>query len=211
MPRTLYILLYTPGTQFKFCTTDIIWGGLISLSLPHFLSYPSLSPPSIPPSLPPCLLSLPPSPFSLFAVAEGRVKKLEYVDGSSSAGEPLVFASCRGKADHRGENRSVWGRVFSIMSVFPGIDQRGWMRMNEVEVRGEWMMRYKGKSVFVCILITSKRLCIKFFLSDVCNDSVVYVILGVLLRVDLFYLSFFWFFVPTTLHVGCPVMVRLKQ
>ncbi|GAA6219607.1 protein TANC1-like [Lates japonicus] len=31
----------------------------------------------------------------------GRVKKLEYVDGSSSAGEPLVFASCRGKADHR--------------------------------------------------------------------------------------------------------------
>ncbi|XP_067352202.1 protein TANC1-like isoform X1 [Channa argus] len=31
----------------------------------------------------------------------GRVKKLEYVDGSSSAKEPLVFASCRGKTDHR--------------------------------------------------------------------------------------------------------------
>uniref|UniRef100_A0A3Q1F5U5 Tetratricopeptide repeat, ankyrin repeat and coiled-coil containing 1a n=1 Tax=Acanthochromis polyacanthus TaxID=80966 RepID=A0A3Q1F5U5_9TELE len=31
----------------------------------------------------------------------GRVRKLEYVDGSSSAREPLVFASCRGKADHR--------------------------------------------------------------------------------------------------------------
>ncbi|XP_028999873.1 protein TANC1-like isoform X2 [Betta splendens] len=31
----------------------------------------------------------------------GRVKKQEYVDGSSSAGEPLVFASCRGKTDHR--------------------------------------------------------------------------------------------------------------
>ncbi|XP_029353253.1 protein TANC1-like [Echeneis naucrates] len=31
----------------------------------------------------------------------GRVKKLEYVDGSYSAREPLVFASCRGKADHR--------------------------------------------------------------------------------------------------------------
>ncbi|XP_022623962.1 protein TANC1-like [Seriola dumerili] len=31
----------------------------------------------------------------------GRVKKLEYVDGSSSAREPLVFASCRGKTDHR--------------------------------------------------------------------------------------------------------------
>ncbi|XP_069553965.1 protein TANC1-like [Brachyistius frenatus] len=31
----------------------------------------------------------------------GRVRKLEYVDGSSSAREPLVFASCRGKTDHR--------------------------------------------------------------------------------------------------------------
>ncbi|CAI5645139.1 unnamed protein product [Oreochromis niloticus] len=31
----------------------------------------------------------------------GRVRRLEYVDGSSSAREPLVFASCRGKADHR--------------------------------------------------------------------------------------------------------------
>ncbi|XP_028256866.1 protein TANC1-like [Parambassis ranga] len=31
----------------------------------------------------------------------GRVRKLEYVDGSSRAREPLVFASCRGKADHR--------------------------------------------------------------------------------------------------------------
>ncbi|KAM7424362.1 hypothetical protein PAMA_000621 [Pampus argenteus] len=45
--------------------------------------------------------ALPPSPFSLFAVAEGRVRKLEYVDGSSDAREPLVFASCRGKTDHR--------------------------------------------------------------------------------------------------------------
>ncbi|XP_041839475.1 protein TANC1-like [Melanotaenia boesemani] len=31
----------------------------------------------------------------------GRVRKLEYVDGSSSAREPLVFASCRGKTDQR--------------------------------------------------------------------------------------------------------------
>ncbi|KAM9765168.1 protein TANC1-like [Menidia menidia] len=31
----------------------------------------------------------------------GRVRKLEYVDGSSSAREPLVFASCRGKTDYR--------------------------------------------------------------------------------------------------------------
>ncbi|XP_041791379.1 protein TANC1-like [Chelmon rostratus] len=31
----------------------------------------------------------------------GRVRKLEYVDGSSSAREPPVFASCRGKTDHR--------------------------------------------------------------------------------------------------------------
>ncbi|CAJ1049513.1 protein TANC1-like [Xyrichtys novacula] len=31
----------------------------------------------------------------------GRVRKPEYVDGSSNAREPLVFASCRGKADHR--------------------------------------------------------------------------------------------------------------
>ncbi|XP_076011431.1 protein TANC1-like [Genypterus blacodes] len=31
----------------------------------------------------------------------GLVRKLEYVDGSSSAREPLVFASCRGKAEHR--------------------------------------------------------------------------------------------------------------
>ncbi|XP_033478366.2 protein TANC1-like [Epinephelus lanceolatus] len=31
----------------------------------------------------------------------GRARKLEYVDGSSSAREPLVFASCRGKTDHR--------------------------------------------------------------------------------------------------------------
>ncbi|KAE8297457.1 Protein TANC1 Tetratricopeptide repeat, ankyrin repeat and coiled-coil domain-containing protein 1 [Larimichthys crocea] len=31
----------------------------------------------------------------------GRVRKLEYVDGSSSAREPPVFASCRGKAEHR--------------------------------------------------------------------------------------------------------------
>ncbi|XP_044058936.1 protein TANC1-like isoform X2 [Siniperca chuatsi] len=31
----------------------------------------------------------------------GRVRKLEYVDGSSSAREPLVFASCRGKTDLR--------------------------------------------------------------------------------------------------------------
>ncbi|XP_067442060.1 protein TANC1-like [Thunnus thynnus] len=45
--------------------------------------------------------ALPPSPFSLFAVAEGRVRKLEYVDASSDAREPLVFASCRGKTDHR--------------------------------------------------------------------------------------------------------------
>ncbi|XP_069381771.1 protein TANC1-like [Paralichthys olivaceus] len=32
---------------------------------------------------------------------QGRVKKLEYEEGSSSAREPLVFASCRGKTDHR--------------------------------------------------------------------------------------------------------------
>ncbi|XP_074470601.1 protein TANC1-like [Sebastes fasciatus] len=31
----------------------------------------------------------------------GRVRKLEYVDGSSDAREPLVFASCRGRTDHR--------------------------------------------------------------------------------------------------------------
>ncbi|XP_041641080.1 protein TANC1-like [Cheilinus undulatus] len=31
----------------------------------------------------------------------GRVRQPEYVDGSSNAREPLVFASCRGKADHR--------------------------------------------------------------------------------------------------------------
>ncbi|XP_031162271.1 protein TANC1-like [Sander lucioperca] len=31
----------------------------------------------------------------------GRVRKLEFVDGSSNAREPLVFASCRGKTDHR--------------------------------------------------------------------------------------------------------------
>uniref|UniRef100_UPI0037E84B24 protein TANC1-like n=1 Tax=Semicossyphus pulcher TaxID=241346 RepID=UPI0037E84B24 len=31
----------------------------------------------------------------------GRGRKPEYVDGSSYAREPLVFASCRGKADHR--------------------------------------------------------------------------------------------------------------
>ncbi|XP_059202722.1 protein TANC1-like [Centropristis striata] len=37
----------------------------------------------------------------LSAVAEGRVRKLEYVDDSPSAREPLVFASCRGQADHR--------------------------------------------------------------------------------------------------------------
>ncbi|XP_026175588.1 protein TANC1-like [Mastacembelus armatus] len=31
----------------------------------------------------------------------GRVKKLDYVDGSSCARDPLVFASCRGKTYHR--------------------------------------------------------------------------------------------------------------
>ncbi|XP_029935887.1 protein TANC1-like [Myripristis murdjan] len=31
----------------------------------------------------------------------GLIRKLEYVDGSSYAREPPVFASCRGKADHR--------------------------------------------------------------------------------------------------------------
>ncbi|XP_073320788.1 protein TANC1-like [Pagrus major] len=31
----------------------------------------------------------------------GRVRRLEYVDGSSSVREPPVFASCRGKADYR--------------------------------------------------------------------------------------------------------------
>lgn len=61
--RTLYVLLYTPGTQFKFCTTDLIWGSLISLSLPLSLSLslfhtffhmpPYLHPQSLPPSLPP--------------------------------------------------------------------------------------------------------------------------------------------------------------
>lgn len=29
------------------------------------------------------------------------------------------------------------GRVFSIMSVLPGIDQGSWMRMNGMEVRAE--------------------------------------------------------------------------
>ncbi|KAM9861164.1 protein TANC1-like [Aulostomus maculatus] len=31
----------------------------------------------------------------------GRVRKLEYVDGSSESRDPPVFASCRGKTDHR--------------------------------------------------------------------------------------------------------------
>ncbi|CAB1415930.1 unnamed protein product [Pleuronectes platessa] len=94
---------------------DLIWGGLISLSLSLSLSLSPISlpistlNPSLPltPSLPPTLPALPPSPRSLFAVAKGRVKKLEYVEGSSSAREPLVFASCRGKTDHRASRRVV--------------------------------------------------------------------------------------------------------
>uniref|UniRef100_A0A096MAC4 Tetratricopeptide repeat, ankyrin repeat and coiled-coil containing 1a n=1 Tax=Poecilia formosa TaxID=48698 RepID=A0A096MAC4_POEFO len=35
------------------------------------------------------------------AVAKGRARKPEYVDGSSSTREALIFASCRGKPDHR--------------------------------------------------------------------------------------------------------------
>ncbi|TMS12813.1 Protein TANC1 [Larimichthys crocea] len=41
------------------------------------------------------------SPVKLKRLTKGRVRKLEYVDGSSSAREPPVFASCRGKAEHR--------------------------------------------------------------------------------------------------------------
>lgn len=39
----------------------------------------------------------------------------------------------------------VCGRVFSIMSVFPGIDQGSWMRMNGVEVRGRMNDETQGK------------------------------------------------------------------
>lgn len=130
--RTLYVLLYTPGTQFKFCTTDLIWGSLISLSLPLSLSLslfhtffhmpPYLHPQSLPPSLPSTPPALPPSAISLFAVAKGQVRRLEYVDASSSARERPAFAPCRGETDHRGENRSV--RLVSCQFL-PGIDQGG--------------------------------------------------------------------------------------
>ncbi|XP_017159354.1 protein TANC1-like [Poecilia reticulata] len=39
---------------------------------------------------------------------QGRARKPEYVDGSSSTREALIFASCHGKPDHRGENGSPW-------------------------------------------------------------------------------------------------------
>uniref|UniRef100_UPI003AAA430D protein TANC1-like n=1 Tax=Centroberyx gerrardi TaxID=166262 RepID=UPI003AAA430D len=40
-------------------------------------------------------------PSQSWIKSPGLIRKLEYVDGSSYAREPLVFASCRGKADHR--------------------------------------------------------------------------------------------------------------
>ncbi|KAM3876900.1 protein TANC1-like [Diretmus argenteus] len=42
-----------------------------------------------------------PSSSSSCNKSPGLIRKLEYVDGSSYPREPLVFASCRGKADHR--------------------------------------------------------------------------------------------------------------
>lgn len=93
--------------------------GELNLSLSPFFSLshtffhipPYLHPQSLPPSPPALPPSLPPSLVSLFAVAKGRVRRLEYVDGFSSAREPPAFALCRGKKDHRGENRSVWACV----------------------------------------------------------------------------------------------------
>lgn len=166
MALTRHILLYTLGTQFKFCTADLIKGGLISLSLSislslaHFISYPSLSPPSLPPSLSVLSPSLPPLPPSLLWPKDGW-------GGWSMWTAPSVrekpLPSPRVVAGQTAEVRArVWvcvcrrgggvlgARALSSRQCFQVSTGRSWTRMNGEAEMMMWMADDWGK-VCVCV------------------------------------------------------------